>query len=742
MKTNRWKKRMAILLILLAGGHYTARPGVIITGLLDGTLDGGCPKVIEVFVTGTENLNYYEIWRSLNGAPFGSGSGAIASMSGTFTNTFVYLVKTDHVDAFHDVFGNEGFFANVVPMGIINGNGNDGFQVRLKVGSVVIDQVWYENTSNSYEDSYWYRKHGTGPDGGWLSSNWETPGNNALDGLDQDGLQAAVPFGTYAMAWQGISDDWNNTLNWSLGIVPSFQTNVLVRDTAAFFPVITNFPSEPAVCMNLTIADSASLTVQAGKALTVYGDLRLDTLASGEFNDGLVLGSDQDQVQSGSLILMGSVTGKVRAHRYIGKDNGWHFIASTADSQLFQPEFVPDPVDNTYDFYYWEETGDLSSGWVNSRDEAGQWNPLFGDAFIPAKGYLVAYSPLNDGQETRTFSGAPFTGSLDIPLSHSGNYWNLLGNPYTCALDWSSAGINKEAVAGSSMYIWDPSWNEGLGGYRIHNGETGVPAGSSPFIPALQGFFVQSLIPGELSIDVTSDDPLVHGDQEFYKQGNELAGDRIRMRISNGLFSDEILVCFVDRATNGFDPEYDAVKLFNGHEGCPEIYSLSAEEHKLVINMLDETPAAVNLGLSYSSNEDLVLEAFDFEGLYPATGIFLEDRLPGSWTDLREQQAYSFTHDPLHTEDRFILHFMNTTGKENPNADKPGVWCYGNQVYIDNPGNRPASISIFTLEGKCIQHSELREGRSMITVSASPGLYILNLSVPSGILYQKIFINK
>ncbi len=177
MKLKGLKKRMAIMLILLAGWHISARPGVIVTGILDGTLSGGCPKAIELFVTGTENLNYYEVWRSLNGAPFGSGSGSISSMSGIFTNTFVYLVKTDHVDAFHDVFGNEGIFANVVPMGIINGNGNDGFQVRLKVGSVVIDQVWLEDATDSYVDSYWYRKHGTGPDGGWiticLGNAWE-----------------------------------------------------------------------------------------------------------------------------------------------------------------------------------------------------------------------------------------------------------------------------------------------------------------------------------------------------------------------------------------------------------------------------------------------------------------------------------------------------------------------------------------------------------------------------------------
>jgi hypothetical protein len=273
LNSERMKKRLSFLLFFCAGWPIAARPGIIITGLLDGTLSGGCPKVIELFVTGTENLNYFEIWRSLNGAAFGSGTGAISPMSGIFSNTFVYLVKTDHVDAFHDVFGSAGIFDNVVAMGIINGNGNDGFQVRRKVGSIVIDQVWLEDETNSYLDSYWYRKHGTGPDGGWYASAWETPGNNALDGLDMAGLRASVPFGTYAVTWKGLSADWNNGSNWSTGFSPSFQTNVLITETTEYFPVINNLPADPAVCSDLVISDTARLVVNEGRALKVYGNV-------------------------------------------------------------------------------------------------------------------------------------------------------------------------------------------------------------------------------------------------------------------------------------------------------------------------------------------------------------------------------------------------------------------------------------------------------------------------------------
>jgi hypothetical protein len=267
------RKAVASALVLVIGWCAAARGEVMITSILDGTLTGGCPKVIELFVTGTENLGNYEIWRSLNGAPFGSGTGSRSTMSGTFSNTFVYLVKTDHAGIFVNVWGDEGIFANVVLMGIIGGNGNDGFQIRDKATYSVIDQVWEENDSDSYRDSYWYRNHGTGPDGGWLLSSWRTPGNDFLDGMDEAGLRAWVPFGTYAVVWHGVSTDWTAAGNWSSGFVPSGQTNVLINDTSSFFPYVNSPPDNPAVCMDLILRDSSQVVITTGHFLHVFGDV-------------------------------------------------------------------------------------------------------------------------------------------------------------------------------------------------------------------------------------------------------------------------------------------------------------------------------------------------------------------------------------------------------------------------------------------------------------------------------------
>ncbi len=574
-----------------------------------------------------------------------------------------------------------------------------------------------------------------------LPSAWETPGNDALDGLDMAGLQAAVPFGTYSVTWQGITADWNLSSNWSTGIIPSFQTNVLIPDSFTTFPVINNLPENPAVCMNLTVADTASLTVDAGKALTVFGNLSLDTLDSGGPERGLILKSGSGPSPSGSLILKGNPSGTVIAERYMAKNNGWHFLASPVDTQSFQPGFVPVPIDQSFDLYYWDENSPPSAGWINVRDENGNWNPQFEDLFIPGKGYLIAYSPANSGDTTRIFSGLLNNGDQEIPVYHSGNYWNLLGNPYSCALNWASGGIDKGVIAAGTMYIWDPALNDNQGGYRAHNGTTGVPEGTTSVIPAMQGFFVQSLETGGLSIDVSDDDPLVHGNQPFYKKSKELTEMRIRIKISKGLLSDETLIYFDPEATNQFDPEFDAEKLFNEQAGAPEIYTLSEPDQSLCINILAENPVSIPLGIVYKTEDTLTLAGFDFQGIPAETGIFLEDKLLNVLVNIREQPEYRFYHNTFQSENRFTVHFMNVASQAEPLIyNEPDFWCSGRSVYVTNPTNIKGEFYLYSLDGRLLEKFEITGGNQVIHLTAPTGLYILRIPASRSASGRKIFI--
>ena len=193
--------KTVICMGVLAAIAGTASADVIITGILDGTLPGGDPKAIELYIDGTVDFAGYDIFRSSNGGAFGSASDL--SGLGIITDSFVYLTNSSDLVDFVAIFGSSGDFANVFTIGNISGNGDDGFQVANASG-IVIDQVWQENTSDAYRDSYMYRMNGTGPEGAtWTPANWFMPGNDTLDGMDEAGMAAAVPFGTYQVPSPG-----------------------------------------------------------------------------------------------------------------------------------------------------------------------------------------------------------------------------------------------------------------------------------------------------------------------------------------------------------------------------------------------------------------------------------------------------------------------------------------------------------------------------------------------------------
>lgn len=198
---------LGIALILpIALVHRTAQAEVIITGILDGTLLGGDPRAIELYIDGTVNFDDGWIMQRQSGAnPFGGSLSAEFSLTGTYSNEFVYVVNSGDIGDFQNVFGVTGDFANIISISTsVNGNGNDAFRL-LDPTNTVIDQTGGDEGDDTdiYEDSYLYRISGTGPDGGWNAAHWLAPGNNLLDGFDEAEIAAAVPFGTYVIPAPG-----------------------------------------------------------------------------------------------------------------------------------------------------------------------------------------------------------------------------------------------------------------------------------------------------------------------------------------------------------------------------------------------------------------------------------------------------------------------------------------------------------------------------------------------------------
>lgn len=168
---------------------------VIITGVLDGTLSGNTPKALELWVDGTHDLSQYTLEECLDGGNWVTAG----TLSGNYTNTFVYVIRTntDGIAQFNSIFGSSGAFANQIGIAdhLYCDNGNDAF--RIVKGGVVIDQVYQDSSTQFYRDSFMVRNNSTGPDGGYIAANWAPVTMDILDFKTTAQIAVLVPFGSY-----------------------------------------------------------------------------------------------------------------------------------------------------------------------------------------------------------------------------------------------------------------------------------------------------------------------------------------------------------------------------------------------------------------------------------------------------------------------------------------------------------------------------------------------------------------
>lgn len=251
------------------------------TALVDGDLSGGNPKAIELYVDGTLDLTGYQIGKSSNGGTFSVATGSV--LSGSYTDEFLYL--SNNQSEFVNVFGTTGDFLNLIILSSVNGNGDDGYQL-LDANSILVDQVWTEDTNDSYKDSYFYRNNDTGPDAGWVPSNWSNVGNNAtLDGLDAAQHASTIPMGTYVKAaasttqvsftsLTATTNENSGTINLELMITNESSTATTVdvgltsgnaADIGNYTTQTVTFPSNSASKQSVTITIGDDATVEADK---------------------------------------------------------------------------------------------------------------------------------------------------------------------------------------------------------------------------------------------------------------------------------------------------------------------------------------------------------------------------------------------------------------------------------------------------------------------------------------------
>lgn len=390
--------------------------------------------------------------------------------------------------------------------------------------------------------------------------------------------------------------------------------------------------------------------------------------------------------------------------------------------------YSPYPNVQVYDEALSIVDGNYYEGWLSYTGSANPLSPMQGIA-------------------ARTYSGSPFTidftgppndgpqsiGIYNTPSSTpSQDGWNLVGNPYPSAIRWSLVKALNAGETNGSYYAFRTT-GEYTGNWGSHNGVTGVN-GASDSIGIGQGFFV--LATGNNTLDMNNS-VRATSFSSYYK--DETVNNEIRLLLSNGTNSDEVVAYTDAAATNAFDPELDAVKM---PAGSNVYLSYATPDKEYAIQVLQAMDANTVLPLNVSVSDD---GSYNLSAQIHVPGyhVYLRDALNNTYYDLTAPVPSFTLLANQNYSGRFSVVMQEAiSGIVQSKATPVRIYAVGKEVYIDKPTAAVAEVIVSNVMGQQLTAASLHSSKGRILLpNHYTGYVIVKVVEGSQMTTQKLFIH-
>src|SRR6476661_300236 len=309
--------------------------------------------------------------------------------------------------------------------------------------------------------------------------------------------------------------------------------------------------------------------------------------------------------------------------------------------------------------------------------------------------------------------------------------WHLLGNPYPAPLDWSLVTAADRPGLEAAVYVAQ-STGSYTGRYRAY--VNGLPAGSSPLIPAGQGFLVRTAAAGTPGTLTFRDAQRVTtwGTQPVFQRSS---GPRpvVELSLSAPGTTAPLDVAYVyceAGATTSFDPEFDAWQL--PQAGTSLGLQAAGTAQPLAIAGLPEllpgTPeTVVPLTITNAPTGPLTLPAGITD--FPAgAGVFLRNQLTGALHNLTATPAFTVPAGSLPGQFALVLRPSAITATLAA-ASRPRLQVWPNPAHGRCLLAGPAGSTVTVLDalGRAVRTARLgSDGTASLDVTGlTAGVYVV-----------------
>lgn len=344
----------------------------------------------------------------------------------------------------------------------------------------------------------------------------------------------------------------------------------------------------------------------------------------------------------------------------------------------------------------------------NSDQASADWEFHDESNFKPGVGYAIRHD--NTGSYTATFTGTPNYEDISVQLYNNSNADgsdgvssggdNLIGNPYTSAIDWDLVITDPENTdVDGTIYVWNQNeahvGENSVDDYLEYNITGGASNTTTGILGTGQGFFIRVSAATTLTFKPTHQ--IIANNTQFYRNENNDAIPPKKQGRSWFVFRKEntvspILIGFLDGARKRFDRLYDTQYNALENDNAFGFYSLVKRDVNQKTSIqglpkLNRDKKVVKLGFEVSETGEYTIEMVE-EYIDSAYYIYLRDKEMKVTTDLR-QLAYTFTVDSIgEHNDRFKLIYTKkkrkATQERSAVVDMAEIDFDNFAVYVDD----------------------------------------------------------
>ena len=392
------------------------------------------------------------------------------------------------------------------------------------------------------------------------------------------------------------------------------------------------------------VSTSTALTIASGESFSIYNTVQVASL-----NNSGTLTIVGDDSGYGQLKVTGTISnsGTIIQQQYI-PSTGHHAISSSMTAGFTT---TSGSASNLY--AYNSATGAYNTSPNTTGAGTGYFAPVqASNGFISSEGsFTVTGTPNTSHTWSLGYASNQATGG-------SGSGWNLIGNPYSASLDWTSVNLTGKSI-NNAIYLWDAdneSYDYYVSGVSAPSGTYAGSAITNPNIAPMQAFWIQTTASGQTLATTMSANTIVSSSPTFYKTNNPNNLIFILEDLNDQSKGDVMWLKDVPGTNQAFDSEEDAWKLMN-QGGNPNIYTVHMGEN-LAINAVDlSTPTVIPMNVKGAETSQGVyrvsLEEVVIDDSY---SVILEDKLFNCFTNLN-QETYTFQFGGWHSSSaRFSLH--------------------------------------------------------------------------------------